>query len=57
MAITLPADISSANELDANVVDRVTASSTLVTEKIRFVVSVLVPSLALKTRLYEVRVS
>ena len=55
--MTLPAEISSAKELDANVVERVTASSTLVTEKTRLLVSVLVPSLALKTRLYEVRVS
>ena len=52
-----PTAVSSENELDANVVDRVTGSSTLDTLNTRFSVALLMPSLAVKMRVYEVTVS
>ena len=52
-----PTAVSSENELDANVVDRVIGSSTLDTVNTRFSVALLMPSLAVKMRVYEVTVS
>ena len=52
-----PTAVFSENELDANVVDRVIGSSTLDTVNTRFSVAVLMPSLAVKMRVYEVTVS
>ena len=55
--IVEPTAVSSENELDANVVDRVIGSSTLDTLNTRFSVALLMPSLAVKMREYEETVS
>ena len=51
VAMVVPVETSSENELDATEVDKVGASLTLLTEKTRLLVAVLVPSEAVKVKL------
>ena len=51
VAMVVPVEMSSAKELEATEVDKVTASLMLLTEKTRLLVAVLVPSEAVRVRL------